>query len=203
MKVTQKDLFDCQKEDFVGYDQMIFLAGLSNDPMAEFNPSLNFRSNGALPSYLAYVAKLVGVKRYIYGSSCSVYGYTVNELYNEESPVTCNYPYGISKLQGERGVLQLQDENFSVIALRQGTVSGYSPRMRFDLNRQHDVQERDARRKGHRQQRLDLAAPSRYPRRDPRLSPGRPGPPEHQRRLQPNLRQLHRRRCRRHGQGRG
>ena len=133
VKVIQKDLFDCQKEEFVGYDQMIFLAGFSNDPMAEFSPSLNFRSNGALPSYLAYVAKLVGVKRFIYGSSCSVYGYTVNELYNEESPVTCSYPYGISKLQGERGVLQLQDENFSVIALRQGTISGYSPRMRFDL----------------------------------------------------------------------
>ena len=133
VKVMRKDLFDCQKEDFVGYDQIIFLAGLSNDPMAEFNPSLNFRANGALPSYLAYIAKLVGVKRYIYGSSCSVYGYTVNELYNEESPVTCSYPYGISKLQGERGVLQLQDENFSVIALRQGTISGFSPRMRFDL----------------------------------------------------------------------
>jgi nucleoside-diphosphate-sugar epimerase len=133
VKVTQKDLFDCEKEDFAGYDQVIFLAGLSNDPMAEFNPSLNFRSNGALPSYLAYIAKLVGVKRFIYGSSCSVYGYTVNELYDEESPVTCSYPYGISKLQGERGVLQLQDKNFSVIALRQGTVSGYSPRMRFDL----------------------------------------------------------------------
>jgi nucleoside-diphosphate-sugar epimerase len=133
VKVIQKDLFDCQKEDLAGYDQIIFLAGLSNDPMAEFNPSLNFRANGALPSYLAYLAKQVGVKRYIYASSCSVYGYTVNELYDEESPVTCAYPYGISKLQGERGVLQLQDETFSVIALRQGTVSGYSPRMRFDL----------------------------------------------------------------------
>lgn len=133
VKVTSKNLFECQKEDFEGYDQVIFLAGLSNDPMAEFSPSLNFQSNGALPSYLAYVAKLAGVKRYIYGSSCSVYGYTVNELYNEESPVTCGYPYGISKLQGERGVLQMQDPDFSVIALRKGTVSGHSPRMRFDL----------------------------------------------------------------------
>lgn len=133
VRVIEKELFDCTKEDFAGYDQVIFLAGLSNDPMAEFSPSLNFRSNGALPSYLAYLAKLVGVKRFVYGSSCSVYGYTVNELYDEESPVTCSYPYGISKLQGERGVLQLQDENFSVIALRQGTVCGYAPRMRFDL----------------------------------------------------------------------
>ncbi len=133
VKVIKKDLFDCQKEDLIGYDQVIFLGGLSNDPMAEFNPAMNFISNGAQPSYLAYIAKLAGVKRFIYGSSCSVYGYTVNELYDENSPVTCAYPYGISKLQGERGVLQMQDEHLSVIALRQGTVCGYSPRMRFDL----------------------------------------------------------------------
>ncbi|MCA9299167.1 MAG: SDR family oxidoreductase, partial [Phycisphaerales bacterium] len=105
----------------------------SNDPMADFDPSLNFKLNGALPSYLAFMAKRAGVRRYIYASSCSVYGYTVNELYDEDSPVSCNYPYGISKLQGERGVQQLADDDFSVISLRQGTVSGYSPRMRFDL----------------------------------------------------------------------
>ncbi len=131
--IIQKDLFKCQEEDLRPYEQIIFLAGLSNDPMAEFSPSLNFVFNGALPSYLAFIAKKAGVRRFVYGSSCSVYGYTVNELYNEESPVTCGYPYGISKLQGERGVLQLQDEKFSVIALRKGTVCGYSPRMRLDL----------------------------------------------------------------------
>jgi len=133
VSVVKKDLFKCQPEDLKGYDQIIFLAGLSNDPMAEFDPSMNFVFNAALPSYMAFVAKKAGVKRFIYASSCSVYGYTVNELYDEDSPVTCGYPYGISKLQGERGVLQLQDENFSVIALRQGTVCGYSPRMRLDL----------------------------------------------------------------------
>jgi nucleoside-diphosphate-sugar epimerase len=131
--IVQKDLFKCQEEDLRPYEQIIFLAGLSNDPMAEFSPSLNFIFNGALPSYLAFTAKKAGVRRFVYGSSCSVYGYTVNELYNEQSPVTCGYPYGISKLQGERGVLQLQDDKFSVIALRKGTVCGYSPRMRLDL----------------------------------------------------------------------
>lgn len=131
--LIQKDLFKCDVEDFKDYDQVVFLAGLSNDPMAEFNPALNFISNGSLPSYLAYCAKRAGVKRFIYASSCSVYGYTVNELYDEDAPVTCSYPYGISKLQGERGVLQMQDSSFSVIALRKGTVCGYSPRMRFDL----------------------------------------------------------------------
>lgn len=133
VNVIQKDLFNCKKKDLELYDQVLFLAGLSNDPMAEFDPSMNFIFNAALPSYLAFIAKKAGVRRFIYASSCSVYGYTVNELYNEESPVTCGYPYGISKLQGERGVLQLQDEDFSVIALRQGTVCGFSPRMRLDL----------------------------------------------------------------------
>jgi nucleoside-diphosphate-sugar epimerase len=131
--VQAKDLFACVEEDLRGYDQVIFLAGMSNDPMAEHDPPRNFVFNGALPSYLAFTAKKAGVRRFIYASSCSVYGYMANELYHEESPVTCGYPYGISKLQGERGVLQLQDERFSVIALRKGTVSGYSPRMRMDL----------------------------------------------------------------------
>ena len=133
VNVIQKDLFKCKNGDFEGYDQVIFLAGLSNDPMAEYNPSKNFIDNGALPSYLAYMAKNSGVKRFIYASSCSVYGYTVDRLYDEESPTISNYPYGISKLQGERGVLQMHDDQFSVIALRQGTLSGFSPRMRFDL----------------------------------------------------------------------
>ena len=133
VKVIQMDLLDCTEEHFKDYDQVIFLGGLSNDPMAEFNPALNFIANGALPSYLAYLAHRAGVKRFIYGSSCSVYGYTVDELYDEESPVVCGYPYGISKLQGERGVLQMQGDGFSTIALRKGTICGYSPRMRMDL----------------------------------------------------------------------
>lgn len=131
--VRQQDLFELNDTDLQGYDQVIFLAGLSNDPMAEFSPAMNFIQNGALPSYLAFQAKRAGVRRFVYASSCSVYGYTVNELYNEDAPVTCAYPYGISKLEGEHGVLQLQDDTFSTIALRQGTVCGHSPRMRFDL----------------------------------------------------------------------
>ncbi|MFH1227531.1 MAG: NAD(P)-dependent oxidoreductase [Planctomycetota bacterium] len=132
-KVIKKDLFECTPKDFEGFDQFIFLAGLSNDPMAEFSPAKNFIGNAALPAFLAFKAKKAGVKRYIYASSCSVYGYTINQLYDETAPVTCAYPYGISKLQGENGVFQMHDDKFSVIALRQGTVSGHSPRMRMDL----------------------------------------------------------------------
>ncbi len=131
--VDRRDLFDCAEADFEGFDQVIFLAGLSNDPMAEYSPSKNFSYNAALPAYLAYVAKRAGVKRYIFASSCSVYGYASDRLYDEEAPVKSSYPYGISKLQGEQGTLNQQEAGFSVISLRNGTVCGWSPRMRFDL----------------------------------------------------------------------
>src|SRR4029077_8001927 len=131
--VLKKDIFQLTEEDLEPYDQVIFLAGLSNDPMAEYSPSKNFIFNAAAPAYLGYIAKIAKVKRYIYACSCSVYGYTENDLYDETRPVSSSYPYGISKLQGEQAVMQLVDNDFSVISLRKGTISGYSPRMRLDL----------------------------------------------------------------------
>jgi nucleoside-diphosphate-sugar epimerase len=131
--ILNKDIFELSAEDLEPYDQVMFLAGLSNDPMAEYSPSKNFVFNAAAPAYLAYIAKIAQVKRFIYASSCSVYGYTENDLYDETRPVASMYPYGISKLQGEQAAMQLIDDTFSVISLRKGTISGYSPRMRFDL----------------------------------------------------------------------
>jgi nucleoside-diphosphate-sugar epimerase len=131
--ILNKDIFQLTAEDLEPYEQVVFLAGLSNDPMAEYSPSKNFIFNAAAPAYLGYIAKNAKVKRFVYASSCSVYGYTENELYDETRPVSSSYPYGISKLQGEQAVMQLINENFSVISLRKGTISGYSPRMRLDL----------------------------------------------------------------------
>jgi len=131
--ILNKDIFQLSAEDLEPYEQVMFLAGLSNDPMAEYSPSKNFVFNAAAPAYLAYIAKNAKVKRFIYASSCSVYGYTENELYDENRPASSMYPYGISKLQGEQAAMQLVDDKFSVISLRKGTISGYSPRMRFDL----------------------------------------------------------------------
>ncbi len=131
--IKRMDILDLHEDDLRGFDQVVFVAGLSNDPMADYSPGKNFVSNAACPAYLAYIAKRAGVRRYVYASSCSVYGYTENELYDEDSPAVSAYPYGISKLQGEFAALQLRDDKFSVIALRKGTVSGYSPRMRLDL----------------------------------------------------------------------
>jgi nucleoside-diphosphate-sugar epimerase len=133
ISVERKSVLDIQEVDLKGVDTVIFVAGLSNDPMAEYSPSQNFVDNASCPAYLAYISKRAGVRRLIHGGSCSVYGYTVNELYDETAITNCQYPYGISKLQGEAGTLQLADKDFSVIGLRKGTISGYSPRMRLDL----------------------------------------------------------------------
>lgn len=130
---VKKDLFDCTEEDFSNFDQVIFLAGLSNDPMSDFDPKLNYLYNSSLPSYLANISKKAKVKRFIYGSSCSIYGFTKEKEITEDGEKLSNFPYGISKLQGEIGVKNIQDENFSTICLRMGTVGGYSPRMRFDV----------------------------------------------------------------------
>lgn len=127
------DVMELQESDLEKYEQVIWLAGLSNDPMAEFSPSQNFIYNAAAPAYLGYIARRAGIRRFIYASSCSVYGYAVDRLFDEEAPAISDYPYGISKLQGEHAVLQMVNDQFSVICLRKGTVSGYSPRMRLDL----------------------------------------------------------------------
>jgi len=74
VEVLHKDIFDLKENDVSGFDQVIFLAGLSNDPMAEFSPKMNFIYNASAPAYLAYLARIVKSKRFIYAGSCSVYG---------------------------------------------------------------------------------------------------------------------------------
>lgn len=129
----KKDIFEIDEHLLKGFDQVIFMAGLSNDPMAEYSPGKNFIFNAAAPAYLAYLARNSGVRRFIYADSCSVYGFTDGREITEEFRPYSQYPYSVSKLQGGAAVMQLQDDKFSVICLRQGTVSGFSPRMRLDL----------------------------------------------------------------------
>ena len=129
---SEKDLFSLKIGDLEGYHRVIFLAGLSNDPMANYSPAKNYIQNTAAPAYLAYIAKQAGVPRFIFASSASVYGQSPL-LMDEAALVHPAYPYGLSKLAAENAVLQLVDSSFQVIALRKGTISGWSPRMRFDL----------------------------------------------------------------------
>jgi nucleoside-diphosphate-sugar epimerase len=129
----KKNIWDITSKELEGYDSILFLAGLANDPMAMFRPDLNFIENSAAPVYLAFMAKNAGVKRFICSSSCSVYGYTNNKTLNEDSLVKPTYAYGISKLQCEQGLMTLEDENFKPIIFRKGTVCGWSSKMRYDL----------------------------------------------------------------------
>jgi nucleoside-diphosphate-sugar epimerase len=132
-KVYNKDILSLKQKDVEGFDVVIFLGGLSNDPMANYSPSMNFVENGSAPSYLAFISKKAGIRRFIYASTCSVYGYTANNLMDEKSETMPDFPYGISKLSAEKTIMNLKDKNFRPICLRKGTVGGYSPRMRFDL----------------------------------------------------------------------
>ncbi len=132
-ELVEKDLFTVTNDDVAGYDVAVFLAGLSNDPMAEFSPSCNFIQNVSVPLFLAYMCKKNGVKKFITASSCSVYGFTDNNELNENSITNCFYPYGLSKIQAELGLLALNSEDFDVIVIRKGTVCGHSKKMRFDL----------------------------------------------------------------------
>jgi len=133
VNLIQEDIKNLTIKDLEPYDVVIFMAGLSNDPMANFDPAGNFIENGAVPAYLAYLSKQANVQRFIYASSCSIYGFTNNEVMDERSASSPQYPYGISKLQGETAILGMEDDNFRPISLRKGTVGGWSPRLRFDL----------------------------------------------------------------------
>jgi len=120
------------ESDIAGFDTIIFLAGLSNDPMADFNPLLNFELNAALPAYLIDLARRAGVKTFIHGGSCSVYGRMDRIATENDDPKTFS-PYGVSKLLGEKACLHYSSPNLRVVCFRMGTVCGFSPRMRFDL----------------------------------------------------------------------
>jgi nucleoside-diphosphate-sugar epimerase len=116
-----------------GVDAVIHLAGLSNDPMAAFSPSLNYMLNAAGAGIVGQAARDAGVARFILSSTCSVYGLDDQTVVSEEHPVNPKSPYAVSKVMAERQLACLADENFRPIVLRMGTVVGWSPRMRFDL----------------------------------------------------------------------
>jgi nucleoside-diphosphate-sugar epimerase len=132
-EVISHDIIDFDDRWLEDIDAIIHLAGLSNDPMADFSPKLNYEINAAGSAVVAQAAKSAGVRRFVMGSSCSVYGFSEEQEVDEEWLAKPAYPYAISKLMAERALQCLADESFQPIVLRKGTVIGWSPRMRYDL----------------------------------------------------------------------
>jgi nucleoside-diphosphate-sugar epimerase len=129
----RKDIRDVEASDLRGFDAVIHLAGLSNDPLGNLNPALTYEINHVASVRLAQLAKDVGVQRFVFSSSCSNYGAGGENLLNEESAFNPVTPYGISKVLVERDVAKLADSSFSPTFLRNATAYGVSPRLRFDL----------------------------------------------------------------------
>jgi nucleoside-diphosphate-sugar epimerase len=129
----KKDIRDVEASDLEGFDAVIHLAGLSNDPLGNLNPALTYEINHVASVRLAQLAKDVGVQRFVFSSSCSNYGAGGENLLNEEAAFNPVTPYGISKVLVERDVAKLADSNFSPTFLRNATAYGVSPRLRFDL----------------------------------------------------------------------
>lgn len=129
----EKDIRDVVIDDVAGFDAVIHLAGLSNDPLGDYQPKLTEEINFKASIHLARLAKRAGVSRFLYASSCSNYGAAGADFLDETAPFNPVTPYGISKVNVERAVAPMADENFSPTFLRASTAYGLSPRIRFDL----------------------------------------------------------------------
>jgi nucleoside-diphosphate-sugar epimerase len=116
-----------------GIDGVSHLAGLSNDPTAEYKPDANWRMNAVATERLAEACKRCGVARLVFGSSASLYDGIGPGMFDEQTAVQPRGAYSISKKYGEDALLRSCDDRFAPVILRQGTVYGWSPRMRFDL----------------------------------------------------------------------
>jgi nucleoside-diphosphate-sugar epimerase len=128
-----KDIRDVAVSDLKGFDAVIHLAGLSNDPLGDLNPALTMEINHLASVRLATLAKQAGVRRFVFSSSCSTYGAAGDNLLDENTPFNPVTPYGRSKVLVEQDVAKLADRTFSPTYLRNATAFGVSPRLRFDL----------------------------------------------------------------------
>lgn len=132
IKRIRKDIRNVSAADLEGFDAVIHLAALSNDPIGNLNANWTKDINGAATARLATYAKKAGVKRFVFSSSCIMYGMADAAIVDETSPLAPKTEYARSKVAAERQLSQLAGQGFSPTYCRNGTVYGLSPRMRFD-----------------------------------------------------------------------
>lgn len=133
IELVAADVRDIPCSAFDGIDGVINLSGLSNDPTAEFNPEANWQMNAIATETLGRECVSRGIERYVFASSCSLYDGLPPGMHSEAAPVQPRAAYATSKRYGEQRLLELADQGLCPVILRNGTVYGWSPRMRFDL----------------------------------------------------------------------